>query len=169
MIAFRKATIDDLALLKYWDQQAHVIQADPNDDWDWENDLIHDPEWREQLIAEIDGKPLGFIQIIDPAEEETHYWGQIAPNKRAIDIWIGEEENLGKGYGTIMMTLALQRCFSDPKVTEVVIDPLESNTQAIRFYKKLGFEFVERKSFGNDICHVYSIKRRGYNLMNTLS
>lgn len=41
------------------------------------------------------------LQIIDPYEEETHYWGPIKKNKRAIDIWIGEEKNLNKGYGTI--------------------------------------------------------------------
>lgn len=159
MITLRKATINDLKLLEYWDAQDHVIAADPNDDWNWQVELGRDPAWREQLIAEKDGEALGFIQIIDPAEEESHYWGAEAPNKRAIDIWIGDKENLGKGYGTQMMALALDRCFANPVVTEVLIDPLESNLRAIAFYKRIGFQFREKRRFGKDHCEVYTITR----------
>lgn len=162
MISLRKASIHDLSLLKFWDEQPHVISSDPNDDWDWENELTQEPEWREQLIAEIDGKPMGFIQIIDPAKEESHYWGDIGENKRAVDIWIGPLEYLGKGYGTEMMSLALDRCFSDQKVTEVLIDPLESNTRAIEFYKKVGFRFLEKRTFNTDECIVLSIAREDW-------
>jgi aminoglycoside 6'-N-acetyltransferase len=96
----RPATLADLDLLRYWDEQPHVLAADPNDDWGWEVELDRSPSWREQLIAEIEDKAIGFIQIIDPALEDSHYWGDVAPNLRAIDIWIGEETDLGKGYGT---------------------------------------------------------------------
>jgi len=34
------------------------------------------------------------------------------PNLRAVDIWIGEEGDLGRGHGTIIMRLALARCFA---------------------------------------------------------
>jgi aminoglycoside 6'-N-acetyltransferase len=85
----RSATSADLALLQHWDEQPHVLAADPNDDWGWEVELSRNPDWREQLIAEIDNRPIGFIQIIDPALEDSHYWGDIAPNLRAIDIWVG--------------------------------------------------------------------------------
>lgn len=159
MIQLRKANIQDLPILQHWDKQEHVIAADPNDDWNWEIELKHEPDWREQLIAENNGAAIGFIQIIDPEKEETQYWGDIEPNKRAIDIWIGEKENLNKGFGTEMMQLALARCFSDKEVTEVLIDPLESNQKAIRFYKRIGFSFVEKRSFGDDKSDVYSIKR----------
>lgn len=47
MITLRPATIDDLELLKYWDTKQHVIDCDPDDDWNWEKELKHDPEWRE--------------------------------------------------------------------------------------------------------------------------
>lgn len=163
MINLRRATIADLALLAHWDKQEHVIASDPKDDWDWEFELTRNPESRELLITEKDGKPIGFVQIIDPAEEESHYWGNVDKNKRAIDIWIGERENLGNGYGTEMMLLALERCFADNGVTEVLIDPLESNTKAIRFYKRLGFQFVEKRTFGKDKCEVYELKRTVWN------
>ncbi len=162
MITLRQASIEDLATLQHWDQQQHNIDADPNDDWEWETELLRRPPWRAQLIAELNGTPLGFLQIIDPLEEETHYWGSVPPNRRAIDIWIGEADNLGKGYGTIMMKLALERCFADEKVEAILIDPLVSNKRACRFYEKMGFTFVERRRFGEDDCYVYQLDRAAY-------
>jgi len=159
-IIIRKATIDDLAILEHWDQQQHVIDASGDDDvWNWKEELKYEPKWREQLIAEIDGRPLGMIQIIDPAEEETHYWGKVESNLRAIDIWIGEAVDLDKGYGTIIMQLAIERCFAKVEVTAILIDPLFANQRAIRFYRKLGFEQIERRNFGNDDCLVMQLTR----------
>lgn len=162
MIILRPASINDLELLKYWDTKQHVIDCDPEDDWNWEIELNRNPEWREQLVAELDQDPIGFVQIIDPYLEETHYWGDVEPNKRAIDIWIGEESNLNKGYGTIMMELAIQRCFKNPFIDGILIDPLKSNSKAHRFYEGLGFEFVEERAFDETACYVYELKRSQY-------
>src|SRR5690606_17279329 len=118
--------------------------------------------WRHQLIAELDGRPIGFLQIIDPYEEETHYWGEVEQNLRAVDIWIGDSEDLGKGYGTEMMRQALNLIFLDPEVRAVLIDPLESNTRALKFYEKIGFNPVERRLFGQDQCLVYRLNRKDW-------
>ncbi len=162
MIALRPATLDDLDLVKYWDTKEHVIASDPDDQWNWEIELSRNPDWREQFIAELNHEPIGFMQIIDPLLEETGYWGKVAPNKKAIDIWIGEEENLNKGYGTKMMQLAIAICFSDKTVDGILLDPLKSNTKAHRFYKRLGFEFVTERNFDGNICHVYKLKRKNF-------
>jgi aminoglycoside 6'-N-acetyltransferase len=161
-VILRPATCADLELLRRWDEQAHVIASDPNDDWGWERELGRSPDWREQLIAEVDGRPVGFVQIIDPAREESRYWGETAENLRAIDLWIGEQVDLGKGYGTKMMALAFERCFAAPSVSAVLIDPLANNTRAHRFYERLGFRFVERRRFGRDECFVYRLERSQY-------
>jgi aminoglycoside 6'-N-acetyltransferase len=166
MVNLRPATSADLDLLRHWDEQPHVIASDPNDDWYWEVELDRTPDWREQLVAEIDGRAIGFIQIIDPAREESHYWGEIAANLRAIDIWIGEATDLGKGYGTKMMQLALTRCFAKPDVTAVLVDPLVSNTRVHRFYERLGFQCVERHQFGEDDCFVYRLNREDWQHKN---
>jgi aminoglycoside 6'-N-acetyltransferase len=159
MIALRPATLADLPLLRAWDEQPHVIESDPNDDWRWEVELRRDPAWREQLIAEVDGRPVGFVQVIDPAREDSHYWGEVPDGLRAVDIWIGDAADLGRGYGTRIMELALARCFAEPTVTGILIDPLASNTRAHRFYERLGFRFVERRRFGQDDCLVYRLER----------
>ncbi len=159
-VSLRKATIDDVALLTYWDSKAHVIAATGSDDAeDWAKAIATDPEWAYYLIAESDGRPVGMVQIIDPLLEESHYWGEIEPNLRAIDIWIGEESDLGNGLGTVMMSQALDLCFAEPAVTAVVIDPLASNTGARRFYERMGFSAVGPRRFGADDCVVYRIDR----------
>src|SRR5262245_45437600 len=113
----RPATPSDLELLRRWDSKPHVMAASGSDGrefFDWQAELPRELDWRDLLLREVDDRPVGFIQSIDPEREETHCWGEIEPNLRAIDIWIGEEADLGRGYGTELMRLALDRCFADP-------------------------------------------------------
>jgi aminoglycoside 6'-N-acetyltransferase len=159
----RIATPSDAPLLRVWDAKQHVIDAsgDPDENrFDWEYEAPRALSWRELLIGEENGRPIGFVQIIDPLEEETHYWGDCDPNLRALDIWIGEENDLGCGFGTEMMHLAIARCFANPHVTAILIDPLADNARALRFYERLGFRFAERRVFlGVDDCAVYRLTR----------
>ncbi len=158
-LTLRPAVPGDAPLLRRWDDEPHVVASDPNDDWHWETELTRTPGWREQLVAEVDGRPIGFLQIIHPAREDSHYWGDCAPTLRAVDIWIGEKRDLGRGYGTRLMRLALARCFAAPEVTAVLIDPLAANTRAIRFYQRLGFKPVGLRWFGQDECLVHELSR----------
>ncbi len=156
----RLATYEDLELLEEWDRQEHVIASDPDTDWNWDKELRYEPPWRQQLVAEVDGRPVGFVQIIDPAEEETHYWGDVSKNHRAIDIWIGMPEDLGKGYGSQMMNLSINRCFSNPDVEAILIDPLKTNFRAINFYRRFGFTHIEDRKFGDSWCSVMVLSRQ---------
>lgn len=159
-IELRPVQPTDLDLLVYWSGKPHVASALGSDTgWDWREELAMDPDWRELLIAHIGGRPVGILQIIDPAREEAHYWGDIEPNLRAIDIWIGEPEDLGRGYGTQMMQLALARCFADPAVEAVLVDPLASNAEAVRFYERCGFRAAGRRVFEKEVCLVMRVDR----------
>jgi aminoglycoside 6'-N-acetyltransferase len=42
-ITFRAALPSDLETLKHWDKQPHLLDSDPNDDWNWEI------EWGKKL------------------------------------------------------------------------------------------------------------------------
>ena len=162
-IRLRKAVVADVPMLEGWDRQPHVIAATGSGDegfsLDWRKEIPRAVAWRELLIAEADGRPVGCIQIIDPATEETHYWGNAAPNQRAIDIWIGAASDLGRGYGSQMMALAFKRCFGAPAVTMILIDPMASNMRAIKFYKGLGFKPMGRRRFDEDLCLVMTLSR----------
>jgi aminoglycoside 6'-N-acetyltransferase len=159
-VQLRPATTADVPMLARWDRQPHVVEALGDDaSIDWVDELTREGDAQATLIGEIDGRPIGLVQIIDPAREDTHYWGGVPPDLRAIDIWIGEASDLGHGHGTAMMTAALHRCFADPVVTAVLVDPLATNTAAHRFYVRLGFEPVERRTFGTDDCLVHRLER----------
>lgn len=160
-VHFRKATFDYLDVLKLWDEKPHVQASGGEDDeYNWDEELKKNSPYSEFLIAIVDDQPIGVVQIIDPKNEETHYWGNVEENLRAIDIWIGEKIYLNKGFGTQMMKLVIERCFSEPEVKAIIIDPLVSNKAAIRFYKRLGFEFVEYRTFGKDECMVMRLDRK---------
>lgn len=158
-VRLRPALSADLELLRYWDQQPHVIESDPNDDWQWEQELGRDLDWRQQYIAELDTGPIGFLQIMDPYRDDEQYWGMVTDDLRAIDIWIGVANELGKGYGTQMMNQAIQLCFAEQSVQGILLDPLTSNHKAHRFYQRLGFCRIERRQFGLDDCYVYRLER----------
>ena len=159
MIQLRPAGFSDLELLQRWDKAPHVIAAKGTEDWGWQTELNRQPDWREQLIAEVEGTPVGFLQIIDSARDESHYWGECQDGLRAIDIWIGGEAYVGCGFGKEMMELALQRCFADERVNAILIDPMASNTRARRFYEKPGFCLVEYRCFTKVECAVYRLGR----------
>ena len=169
-VTLRRATQEDAVWLDRWDTDADVIACSSDDpdatiafqDTEWAEELAAQDEYSQWFIGELDGRPIGAMQICDPQLETTHYWGEIAPNLRAIDIWIGDKVDLGKGYGRRIMDLVLTRCFADPTVEAVLIDPLAGNVGAHRFYERLGFRFVERRRFGADDCFVYRLDRASY-------
>lgn len=61
--------------------------------------------------------------------------------------------------GDAMMRAVIDRCFADLAVNAIVIDPLTSNTDAHRFYQRLGFKIVGRRLFGEDDCLVHRLDR----------
>lgn len=151
----RECLVSDISILKIWDQDP-ILKASYGEDSSflWEEEIPNIKPWQEYLIAEKDGMAIGFVQIIDPLLEETHYWGDIPPNQRAIDIWIGDPENRGKGYGTHIMNLIFKRCFLDDQAEAIWVDPLKSNLKAINFYQKNGFESIEERVFEKELCLV---------------
>lgn len=166
-VRLRPAILADVPTLQRWDEKPHVISATTDDpasllafgDIDWAAEIAAASAHSQYYIAELDGRAIGAMQIIDPHLEETHYWGDIEPDLRALDIWIGEEDCLGKGYGEKMMRLAFDICFADPAVRAIVIDPLASNTRAHKFYRRLGFAAAGPRDFGDDHCLVHRLDR----------
>jgi len=155
-------TIDDVVVLARWDDDADVAAAIGGRaaDWyDWPAELIRDVPWRELLIAEEDGRPIGFLQLIEASEEESHYWGDIEPGTWAIDIWIGSPDDRGRGLGAEAMKLALGRVFDQHGAAMVVIDPAVDNRRAIAFYEQLGFERVGVREFRDGECLVMRLSR----------
>ena len=169
-VRLRPATLDDVPTLQAWDREPHVIACSSDrtdlelafDGIDWPEELSEASPVSFHLIAEVDSRPIGVMQVCDPHLEPSHYWGDIEPGLRAMDIWIGEPDALNRGYGSQMMTLAIEAAFANPAVKAIVIDPLNSNHEALRFYRRLDFAEVGRQMFGEDDCLVMRLDRSAW-------
>lgn len=166
-LTIRQAAMDDIPTLERWDRDPDVI-ACATDDLSagqafagayWRDEIAGNSDVTCYYIAELGGRPIAGMQVIDPHLEPTHYWGEIEPNLRAIDIWIGDAADRNQGHGGAMMRAVIDRCFEEPSVEAIVIDPLSSNTDAHRFYQRLGFKIVGRRTFGEDDCLVHRLDR----------
>jgi aminoglycoside 6'-N-acetyltransferase len=167
-LAIRVATQADAPTLARWDAEPSVIACttdDPNAEQAfagavWADEIAANGDLTCYYIAELDGRPIGAMQVIDPHREPTHYWGEIEPNLRAIDIWIGDAADRNQGWGALMMGAVIDACFADGAVAAVIIDPLNSNADAHRFYRRLGFKPTGRRLFnGQDDCLVHRLER----------
>jgi aminoglycoside 6'-N-acetyltransferase len=167
-LVIRVATQADVPTLARWDADPGVIACTTDDPSAkqafpgavWPDEIAANSNLTCYYIAELDGRPIGAMQVIDPHCEPTHYWGDIEPNLRAVDIWIGNSADRNMGYGALMMGAVIDACFADPAITAIVIDPLRSNTDAHRFYRRLGFKPLGRRLFNDeDDCLVHRLDR----------
>jgi aminoglycoside 6'-N-acetyltransferase len=122
MIEFRPFTPEDLPLLRAWLEREHVRL------W-WrepiEHELAEDPAGRFVIV--VDGRAAGMIQSYD-AE---------------IDLLIGEEDLIGRGIGSqVLSRFAREVVFTRPGVTAVVATVEEGNRRSWRAFEKAGFRHV---------------------------
>lgn len=73
-----------------------------------------------------------------------------------FSIFIGEENEWGKGYGTMATILMLKFGFHERNLHRIYLKVLESNKAAIHLYAKLGFKqegILRDELFKNDSYH----------------
>ena len=103
------------------------------------------------FIICIDDKEIGYIQYYnayDFPREQGYVIEGLPQNMASIDLFIGEEEFIGKGLGPVIMmqffkdhiASVYDACFVDPDTT---------NTSAIRAYEKAGFKRVKTVNEGS--------------------
>jgi aminoglycoside 6'-N-acetyltransferase len=165
----RPATPGDLALLRRWDAEPHLAGTGGDaafNDWDWEVGLGRTP-----FLARVAdrrgrrGAPRSAFSRSSTRPRRRRTTGATAGREPARDRHLDRRADaIGRGHGRRMMEEALRRCFADPAVTAVLVDPMADNTRAHRFYEALGFAFAERRSFGPDDCFVYILERRRWRL-----
>jgi aminoglycoside 6'-N-acetyltransferase len=102
--------------------------------------LIYDGKGEhEPFIACVNDEPIAYVQAWWPSRHPDLPWQhQMTPTTRGIDITIGEEKNLGKGLGTLIVKNFAAKLFSEG-ATRLIIDPDISNERAAAAYIKAGF------------------------------
>jgi len=161
-VVLRLAALSDVPTLERWDLAEHVVAVSGDDEpWDWPREI--DVAWQEVWICEVDGRPIGVVIVLDAAGEPTNYWGDtsgpVSPGTFAIDIWIGELDAIGRGFGTTIMRHAIRRAFDAHGAHTILIDPLATNARGIDFYRSVGFTDVGPRRFGQDDCLVLELPR----------
>ena len=159
-LTFRRASTDDVMLLDVMSNAPHVFPSLGTDQpWDWPREV--EASWQEVWIIDLSAtsKPIGVVVVLEAAADPSGYWGEVSPGTYAIDIWISDASQLRKGYGTVMMKHAIDRCFHVHNAHTILIDPLAKNEGAIAFYQHLGFEVIGPRTFGADECIVLRLRR----------
>jgi aminoglycoside 6'-N-acetyltransferase len=125
-------------LLRHWLSQPHA-QA-----WWGEVEeelvLIYDGKGEhEPFIAAINGRAIAYVQAWWPSQHPDLPWQHgMTRSTRGIDVTIGAYDDLGKGYGPLIVKHFAAKLFSEG-ATRLIIDPDKTNTRAVNAYLKAGF------------------------------
>lgn len=165
---FKALTIDNLKQLHRWFQEPLIKQLyAKNQIWSL-NDIIHKYQPRingkeniPSFIIEIESHPIGFIQyyklqehLPDGIKHNNPLFKNHHPNDIVgIDIFIAEQQKRGKGLGAQIINQCIFEFLMGYQL--VVVDPEQSNLQAIRCYEKAGFVATD---FSADKTHLLLIK-----------
>lgn len=134
---FRKATVDDLALLTAWRSAPHVREW-WGDDAPFDADKLTDPRVARWIVS-TGGRPFAFMQDYTVHGWESHHFANLPKGSRGIDQYIGDPEMVGIGHGSALIGCRMQVLFAEGAPV-IATDPHPDNARAIAVYKKLGFE-----------------------------
>lgn len=137
---------EDLPLIERWLHAAHVRRWWP-----------HPPQAElaemaghirgggcAPFLAWIGPRPAGYLQVYHANAEEFWDGHELPVETFGLDLFIGEAELVGRGWGPRLVRLMLRRLFAMPEVARVHIDPDPANAAAIRAYEKAGFHALGR-------------------------
>ena len=65
--------------------------------------------------------------------------------KASLGIFIGEEDNLSKGYGSEAIKLLIEYGFKELRLHNIMLTVLSNNPRAIKCYEKCGFKEFGRR------------------------
>jgi len=84
------------------------------------------------IVENTTNNPIGHAEII------TTHNGLCKIDK----LIIGDTQNRGKGYGTLVINLLLQYCFTQLNATQVELNVYDWNIAGMRCYEKAGFTYT---------------------------
>lgn len=158
-ISFKPLQTDDLPLLFKWLEKPHVqIWWDPGVDLtpellqekygSYPDGYYVEDGIKKSLrafIVEIDHQPVAYTQLYDirnyPGADSIPEL-QLLASSTGLDIFIGNEAYVGKGYGTAILKEFLSQHVASSHEA-CFVDPDKNNLQAIRAYEKAGFRILQ--------------------------
>ncbi|HVZ12220.1 MAG TPA: GNAT family N-acetyltransferase [Patescibacteria group bacterium] len=170
-ISFRKLLSEDLPLMQRWLSEPHVHEwYDKDKDNSLEEvakrydpKIIGNKPTAPHLVL-YDIKPVAYIQnykVNDYWEEFGQYVGY-DDHTASVDLFIGEQDFVGRGFGSMMLKKFLKEIvFANPDITTCIIGPEPDNKRAIKAYEKVGFKYVKTVQIPDDpdLTDIMVIKR----------
>ncbi len=135
--SFRRATLEDLDLLRDWQSKLHVCQWWSSDE-PFDEEELADPRVARWIVSSF-GRPFAFMQDYTVHGWEDHHFAKLPEASRGIDQYIGDPEMIDVGHGSAFIADRMQALF-DKGAPLIATDPHPDNARAIAVYKKLGFE-----------------------------
>ena len=135
---FKKLSHEDLPLLHSWVTKPHVREFWP--DASLEDLVAFKLKYESKITSSsvksylvlLQGKPIGYIQSYS-VDEKTF----------GIDQFIGVEEFVNKGLGSMFVKEFTDELLANKKVSKIITDPSILNLRAQKAYEKAGFKKKE--------------------------
>ena len=137
-VYLRRMTESDTDKIVRWRNMPHVVEH-----FIYRTEVTHE-DHEKWLVEQVDtGRVEQFIIVMRENDREigSQYFTHIDPEAGSAEfgIFIGEQDALGKKYGTEVLQLAVKYAFEEMHLREVILRVLEDNERAIRSYKSCGF------------------------------
>jgi RimJ/RimL family protein N-acetyltransferase len=150
-ITFKEFSLEDVPQYYKWAEKPHVKEIWFKEGYQPKESIIKKISGNGidyPFVILVDDKPIGHIQFWDiyardqlEINDQDYFTGE-PEGTYGIDIFIGEDDYLGKGYGTQIIIAFTKLLFEKYHAKKIVIDPDADNIRAIRCYEKAGFRFL---------------------------
>lgn len=163
---FKPLKEQDLILLCEWLNKPHVKE--------WWDDHLTDEEikskYRKRIgdavvvpfLVYLNNYPIGFIQYYHANKVGDGWWPNETEGTVGIDQFIGEENYINRGYGTLMIKAFIKQLFENPGIKKIIMDLEPQNTRAKRCYEKSGFKFVKEIMTPDGLAYLLEIHKMWY-------
>jgi aminoglycoside 6'-N-acetyltransferase len=149
-IRFTPLTAGDLPQIDEWLRRPHVARWWPRDDETPAYALaeylpaIEGRDPTDNFLIVVDDRPIGMIQtylVSDYPEWEAIL--HVGPGVAGVDLFIGEEDAIGRGLGPEVLTSFIADVVFAKEETRAVVAGIEpENARSLRAFEKVGFRFA---------------------------
>lgn len=143
-LVIRKVKDIDITLIENWLYKDH-IQKWFGDPTEWLNEITNREGkyyWIIHYIIEYHGLPIGFCQYYDCSKAEKGYaWDDEPEGTFGIDYLIGNEQLLGKGIGTQIVSKLSQIVINNENPKQIIADPIKDNIVSSKVLECNGYVF----------------------------
>lgn len=151
-VEFRRVFDDDLEILNLWLNKDYVKKwYNEPEDWLAEiNGRNKEFSWINHFIVMSNGNPIGFCQYYDCFDgQKFEDWYSIdsAGKMYSIDYLIGDENYLGKGYGSLIVKVLTELVATKEQAAIIVVQPDEENSASNRVLLSNNYTFDPAKHY----------------------